>query len=107
MSLERALELAERGRGTTYPTARRAPSAASQPKPPRQSTTRASGASRLSSRCSHGAQVSRSRVVGLLSGGAHRTAATTSTTPISGAAMIVVIMLPGRNASPIDRNHIH
>lgn len=37
----------------------------------------------------------------------HRTAATTSMTPISGAAMIVVIMLPGRNASPIDRNHIH
>ena len=50
--------------------------AASQPKPPRQTTARRCGASRVISRCSQGAQVSRSSGVGWFAGGAHRTVAT-------------------------------
>ena len=47
-----------------------------QPIAPRQTIARTVGSSRVSSRCSHGAQVARSSGVGLFSGGAQRTVAT-------------------------------
>jgi hypothetical protein len=65
-----------RGLGTTYPAAASASRAPVQPKPPRATTTRKESATSAISWRIQGWQVSRSSVVGLLSGGAHRTVAT-------------------------------
>jgi len=68
---------AGRGRGTEKPAAVSCDHSACQANPPRQTTTRRSGALSASSAASHGAQASRSDGSGLFAGGAQRTAAAT------------------------------
>ena len=83
---------AGRGRGRANPHWPSTGHIACQANPPRQTITRSSAATRRSSATSHGAHVSRSAGSGLLSGGAHRTAATirasTRRWPSPGATLV-------------------
>ncbi len=73
---------------------------AAQANAPSATTTRSVGRISSTSRCSHGAQVSRSTGVGLLSGGAHRTAAkirvSRSASPSSAATLVGWLASPAR-----------